>query len=186
MPRSLVKATGAAQPKIKIMYRRLLTLLLLPALLLTQWVNGSRCMGGCREAGQGSRPHVHLNAELPVTPQMKGCGCQRQREANVTIDSRLSQASVDSDATATTEQAPCRGSHDSILYLSFDSAVVGRASAACSGVDGSDDQVHQPAGLCVRLRWADHLSNHFFSPLVATPLPDAKCPVYLRVCALLI
>lgn len=186
MPRSRVKAESEVQPKNKIMYRRFLTLLLLPALLLTQWVNGSRCVGGCQAAGQDSRPHVHLNAVLPVTPQMKGCGCQRQREANVTIDSRLTQASVDSDATATTEQAPCRGSDDGILYLSFDSAVGGITSIAGSGVDGSDDQVHQPAGLCARLRWTDHLSNHFFSPLVATPLPDAKCPVYLRVCALLI
>ena len=168
------------------MCRRGLTLLLLPAILLTQWVNGSRCMGGCQVAGQDSRPHVHLNAVLSGTPQMKGCGCQRQSEANVAIDSRLTQAAVDSDATTTTEQAPCRGSDHDFLYLSFDSAVVGRASAAGSGVDVGDDQVHQPAGLCARLRWIDHMSNHFFSPLIAAPLPDAKCPVYLRVCALLI
>jgi hypothetical protein len=168
------------------MCRRGFTLLLLSAILLAQWVSVFRCTGGCGTAGQDSRPHVHLTAALPVTPQMKGCGCQRQREANVTIDSGLTQASVDSDATATTEQAPCRGSDDGILYLSFDSAVVGRASAAGSGVDVGDDQSHQPAGLCARLCWTNHLSNHSFSPLVATPLPNAKCPVYLRVCALLI
>jgi hypothetical protein len=168
------------------MCRRGFTLLLLPAILLTQWVSVFRCTGGCGAASQECRPHVHLNAALPGTPQVKGCVCQRQREANVTIDSRLTQASVDTDATATTEQAPCRGSDDGILYLSFDSAVVGRASAAGSGVDVGEEQVQQTAGLCALLRWTDHLSNHFLSPLVTTPMPDAKCPVYLRVCALLI
>lgn len=163
-----------------------LTLLLLPSLLLTQWVNGSRCMGGCQAVGQESRPHVHLNAVLLGTPEVKGCGCQRQRESNVTVESQLAQASVASESSAATEHAPCRGSDDDILYLSFDSAVDGRASAGGSGVDVSHDQVQQPEGLCALLRWTDHLLCHSFSPLVAAPISESKCPVYLRICALLL
>lgn len=182
---TLVKAEALSTPKNEIMYRRFLTLLLLPALLLTQWVNSSRCMGGCQSSGQDSRPHVHLTAVLPGTPQAKGCGCQRQRDADVSGDSRLSAALVASDSSAATEQVPGHGAGDNILYLSFDTVYGGRAGAG-SIVDLSDDHVLQPAELLGLERWADHLSNHSFLPLVVTPQPDVKCPVYLRVCALLI
>ena len=168
------------------MRRGFLTHLLLTVLLLTQWVSGSRCVGGCQAVGQVSTPHVHLNAVLPRTLEPKGCGCQRQREVNVTEGSRIASDSFASATPAATEQAPGHDSGGDILYLSFDSAFGGRTSAECSGVHAGDDQAQQSAGLYAFERWADHLSSHFFSLFAATLPPEAKCPVYLRVRALLI
>lgn len=169
------------------MYRRFLTFLLLPAMLLTQWANGSRCMGGCGATGQDSRPHVHMNAVLIGTPVAKKCGCHRQRETNVATDSWLAQASLVSDSTATIDKEPCRGSDNDIVYFSFDHAFGGRTSPGCIGIVASDDQAQQQfAGLCAFLTRNNRLPSHFFSRIVALPIPDSDCPLYLRVCALLI
>lgn len=122
------------------MCRRGLTLLLLPAILLTQWVSSSRCMGQCRAVGSDVRPHVHLNAILPRQPEGAGCGCKRQRQANVPTasDTRAMLAA----AERTPPPEPTRpGDNQSVLFLSFDVGVACRAAAGVDGVHPDADQL---------------------------------------------
>lgn len=44
------------------MFRRVVCLVLLPTVLLTQWASAGRCHGGC-QTGHDRTPHVHLRGQ---------------------------------------------------------------------------------------------------------------------------
>ena len=60
------------------MLRLLVTAVLVPALLLTQWVSAFRC-AGCPMPGRESRPHVHLSDWLPTIGDEADCPCHRHQ-----------------------------------------------------------------------------------------------------------
>lgn len=60
------------------MSRLLVTAVLVPALLLTQWIGAFRC-AGCPMPGRESQPHVHLNGWLPTNEN--DCRCHRHHSA---------------------------------------------------------------------------------------------------------
>ena len=60
------------------MSRLLVTAVLVPTLLLSQWVGAFRC-DGCKRQGPEGQPHVHLNELLPTTASEAGCPCHRHR-----------------------------------------------------------------------------------------------------------
>lgn len=60
------------------MSRLLATAVLVPTLLLSQWVSAFRC-GGCKRQGLEGHAHVHLNELFPTTASEAGCPCHRHR-----------------------------------------------------------------------------------------------------------
>jgi hypothetical protein len=165
------------------MYRRFLTFLLLPTLLLTQWVNGSRCLGRCEAAGHDNRPHIHLTSTLTGSPDAKKCGCQRQQKAEE-ASSGLSSCIVVRSPSKAVEQPQIPAPNDDILYLSFDT-FLGLPTSAVGIADVVSDVGSQSACFdALPHRICDSTINRF-SPCV-TPPPYARCPLYVRVCSLLI
>jgi hypothetical protein len=140
-------------------------------------------MGRCHST-LDNRPHVHTVVVLPDTPVVNVGGCRQQPESSVFADNCLPRASAASESTTATDLSPCRGSHDDLLYVLFDTTFSGRAGAA-RGVNLGDEQVRHAVELCARYRRTIIPSHRYFSPLLSTSRAYPKCPVCLRVRALL-
>lgn len=170
----LIEAPVAVSPMTEVMYRRVLTLLLLPALLLTQWVNANRCLGGCAGVGHDSRPHVHLGAS-PAHDEKPSCGCKRERPAPPPNDALASSA-----AKPTSPEPP--SPDGGVMFLSPDFGLGRPAEPGAGGAHPDLDQpagpVDEPFGLgrrLVRSESPSHLS-----------LPPPRLPLYLRTLRLLV
>ena len=168
------------------MCRRGLTHLLLPAILLAQFVGTYRCTGGCGAAGQDGRPHVHLHAATPGLTGTKRCGCQRQREVAAPQDCRTGTPLLAcSISLAPSEPAHGHDTDDLVLYLSFD-ATNGGLTSSGGEVRAGGERDQQPVVLGARHVWPGHQCDSLAQGLSTSPPPRARCPVYLCVRSLLI
>ena len=162
------------------MVRRVITLLLLPAMLLSQWAGACRCLGGCEAGGPERRPHVHLEALLPGQPEKPSGGCSCRRQATATPTEAVGEAPVVSvTRSAATGTIPDHGPDERVLYLSFDAGV---GLPAAGGDGGGGDLTWRPDTLEPSGRTAP-------SPAVSwhpSPQPPHDRPLYLLTHALLI
>ena len=159
------------------MCSRVVTLLLLPAFLLSQWMVMCRCHGGCRAAGPDARPHVHLNGLiLGSTPKKCRC-CQQTGPA--------SEAEFERGATslASATSVPEENADHGILYLA-PSVVYG--STLRSSCENADDlscltiPTCEPSVFC-------HFTDGTALPVHRPPLRRPSCRrIYILTLALLI
>lgn len=176
--------SGQFGPNKMIMCCRFLTMLLVPALLLTQWVNGSRCMGGCEAAARDSRPHVHFSTALTENTSSKKCSCQRQHKTQPTSSDLYSHEYVTSLCDAV-EQPGRPASDDNILFLSFE-AFLGLPAGASGVADTVSDVGLQEACYYALPSCLNFMSFNSFLRFAVTPPPNVSCPLYVRVCSFLI
>lgn len=169
------------------MFRRGVTLFLLPVMLLSQWVGMYRCMGGCGAVGKDIGPHVHLNAVIPGKSAASACSCQRQRQAQarrVGQSARPPLATANANGTAAAEQIPPSRHGDDVLHLSFDASHCVRASSDGGHANVGSERCDQFVVLDVLSRWPNQLGNPFASRLNIPPIP--RCSVYIHICSLLL
>lgn len=100
------------------MARRVVSLSLLLALLLTQWVNGHRRYDGCSACGRPPAPHVHLREVLPTGDRPRPCRCAARatEEADQRCCGGTTAARCDAMVVAEPATAP-RGCCDDVLLL---------------------------------------------------------------------
>lgn len=162
------------------MGRRVTTLLLLPAMLLSQWASACRCFGGCEAGGPERRPHVHLDAMLPGQPERPTVGCSCRQRATHAPDEAVREAGTASHARSTAAGiVPDHEPDERVLYLSFD-AGVGLPAAGGDGVGGD------LTGLPAAFEPADHAATRPAVSWHPSPQPPHPRPLYLLTHALLI
>ena len=106
------------------MNRRVVSLILLFALLLTQWVNHHRRDDGCATCGRPPAPHVHLGELLPFGERPQSCRCgARSGEENRGSCTPQASGEETREATVTDSPAPTKGCCEDVLLLSGDSVV---------------------------------------------------------------
>lgn len=160
------------------MVRRVTTLVLLPAVLLSQWVGACRCLSGCEAGGPDRRPHVHLEALLPGQPEKPSGGCSCRRQATTTPIEAVGDAPVVS-VTRPAGTVPGHGPDDRVLYLSFD-VCVGLPAALGDGIGGD------LTGLPETLEPADHTAPGPAVNWHPSTHPPHDRPLYLLTRSLLI
>jgi hypothetical protein len=162
---------------------RLLTLLLLTSLLLTQWASSNRCLGECGVTGiDRGRPHVHLDAIFPIQGDNDGCcrNCPRRSTPPVAVEGTAASSSSDPRATPSDPVPPC--GKDGVLFLSSD---LGLGLPAAGGSDRGQDGLEQFVGVAeLSLALSRQRVDHDPCPH-PTPLAHAL-PVYLRSLRLLV
>ena len=164
------------------MFKRAVSLLLLPTLLLTQWASAGHCYGCRHAAGHDRTPHVHLTS-FPFTgatpqadgqndPGDQGC-CHRHGD----------QDSADQDGELAPQEVSTDQRHGGgVFYLPMSLIHGWLSGRASSSVDD--------LGPTVVLALCDGLMLHLQS-LVSTHHPPAflsvsDCPALLRTLPLLI
>lgn len=162
------------------MYSRVVCLLLLPTVLLTQWASFFRCHGECWAAGHDSRPHVHLNALIPGQPA-KGCGCRHRQSHSIP----QGQAGFSGQPVGenTVASLPPSSSHDEVvLYVSLDLCLGFRSHVGSDFRVGADllfISHDTPIGVYDR---GHAVSCRTHLP----PIPFPSCPIYLSTLSLLV
>ena len=100
------------------MFRVIVTAVLVPALLLTQWVSAYRC-GGCPTGKRESQPHVHMRGLLPTSVPESNCSCHRQG-LNRKLQQFHGNESSRAVFTASLEHNKCIGQAETVLVLPVD------------------------------------------------------------------
>lgn len=171
---------GHGRTEKMIMFRRITTLLLLTATLLSQWLCVNRCVGGCEAGGPENRPHVHLGAVLPGPPERSagGCSCRHAATARPEpADDAQDGPGIPSAASGT---VPDGEPDEGVLYLSFDSSV---GLPPVGGAEGVGDE---PLGLPALPQAADHRHAPVAIEPLPSPHPRPSRPLYLLTHSLLI
>ena len=163
------------------MFRRLRLLALLAAVLFGQWAGMCRCVGGCDAAGRNSRPHVHLDALIPLPVQSAGCGCKKRAAAGNDA-AGPSHGPATSDAAGPTHLPLDGGRHD-IVYLSPE-----MASGLWVNIAGDDTRRGcDPSGALPNSCSVEACPAARLQAVAARlSKPHSPCPVYLRKLSLLI
>lgn len=161
------------------MGRRVITLILLPAVLLSQWAGACRCLGGCEAGGPERRPHVHLDALLPGQAQKPAGGCSCRHATAARPETTAEGRAVAGVRDAASDTVPDHEPDEGVLYLSFD-AGVGLPAAGGEGV-GSD-----LTGLPAAVEPADRTATSPDASWHPSPQPHPDRPLYLLTHSLLI
>jgi hypothetical protein len=161
------------------MGRRVTTLLLLPAMLFSQWAGACRCLGGCVPGGPERRPHVHLDALLPGQAEKPAGGCSCRHATTARPETTAEARAVAGVRDAASDTVPDHEPDEGVLYLSFDTGV-GLPAAGGEGV-GSDLTGLPDA--------VEPIHRSATGPAVGwhpSPQPPRHHPLYLLTHALLI
>lgn len=172
----LAGAAGRMMPKRYNMCSRVVTLLLLPAFLLSQWAVACRCPGGCRAAGHDARPHVHVHDLIPgQTP--KKCRCCQHADPEPALD-------LDAGGTPDAEasDAPDQGD-DGVVYLSASVVFAPRFVTGVETADVLHDLVDSAGRVCLLHHGPDQLALPTHTPPARRPAPR---PIYILTLSLLI
>ena len=161
------------------MYRRVVSLLLLPFVLTSQSVTVGHCHGGSSPAGHDPRPHVHLNSKS-ASPSRgdRPCACGRQHHHEHEADAQEARE----QPASTPDSPPCDDSV-AIFFGSADDAVVERTNPE---VEGGSSTWWCAAEATQLAPFGDHapvVPSAFTRPPPASPPP---CPIYVLHLALLI
>lgn len=155
------------------MYRRLVSIVLLPAVLLTQWVRAGHIHGCHESAGREGIPHVHLSglwttAATPEEAQADRCPCCHDDTAGPT--------------PFRCHAGPAGAHDDDAIYLPLSLTLEWHSGPAWNGGADPTDSVLvplPPAASCLAMPTAC-----LCHPPPLLPFPD--CPTYLRTRTLLI
>ncbi len=162
------------------MCRRTLAILLLPAILLTQWVSVNQCVGGCGSASQGGRPHIHLNTQIPDMTRNKACGCQRKYLATDTL---AAPYAVSPSTLSVDDPVPCHGTDHDVLYVSLEVSHGAAVSESGCIVGIRTAPRQQPTGLDALFLWTNH---QLASAAAISPRPNPRRVLYVLTCSLMI
>jgi hypothetical protein len=158
------------------MFRRVVLLLLLPTVLLTQWVGVGHSHDGFQPAGHGQIPHVHLcifSSSHHHHDEAKHH--HHDYDANPGSPDRvesLGQPALLEDHDDDAVYLPTS------VVLSFQGQSSQKRSAALPDSEAVGAMVNGPLG-----------ASHLFLPLAHPPplfCHRPHCPVYLQTCTLLI
>lgn len=128
------------------MSRRAVSLTLLLALLLTQWVNLHRRYDGCAACGRPPAPHVHLSELVPFAERPQSCRCGTHTDpADHGCCNR--HASGGAARAALVGAAPAKGCCADVLVLSADAeGTFDKADPKRDSPDSTLDAVGSQAG----------------------------------------
>ena len=159
------------------MYRRVVCLLLLPTVLLTQWASVGKCHGNCDSGGDAPIPHIHLcglpftTSSQPAADRPHTCTCHSHHDEH-----------DDGEEFALTQESSDRDESD-VLYLPT-SLIYGWFSGR-SSTGGIDDLTCVPSlHLTSFVLLPVGLPACRFHPLLFPSV--SACPTYLRILTLLI
>jgi hypothetical protein len=166
------------------MPRRVVTLVLLPAILLTQWAGMFRCVGGCGAVGLENTPHVHLNALLPAQAERSGCGCQRSRQVtSVPNGSRADETAHSGIESASSNPKTDFGRDDPVVYVSAEVGVVVRAHVDAPEYQAGGDEA---VGLPSATAWSEQPAGRDGLRNYMPPRLPHLLPVYILTRSLLL
>ena len=164
------------------MDRRVVSLTLLLALLLTQWVNVHRRHDGCASCGRPPAPHVHLSELVPFGERPQSCRCGAHADADDRgCCDRQAPRGEPTDATVTTPSGPANGCCADVLLLSADSEV----TLVQTGPQGDGPEPTLGAVALPRVWSADNLCGPA-AGVQRSPPSYSSAPLYLLNRALLI
>lgn len=176
------------------MFKRVVSLLLLPTVLLTQWASAAQCHGCRHLPGHDRTPHVHLTgfsfteatpqASGKKAPAARGCCCHNQGDQDTDDQDggKKNQGNDQSGKPGPQEDSTGHQHGGGVVYLPT-SLIHGWLTGR--SLTGPDDVVKAPA-----LALLDGLLIHV-QPLVCAHHPPAflgvsDSPAYLRTLPLLI
>lgn len=160
------------------MYRRVVSLLLLPFVLMSQSVTFGHCPGGSA-GGHDLRPHVHFNAESSHADHGHRHGPCGHHHHHHSEDETTDEGGTPAPAQ---EPSPCHDS-DAVFFGPGDPVVVERAKAEVEAGDSTWLSAVEATMFPCFADLARPSSSHFSH---APPAARPACPLYLRHLALLI
>jgi hypothetical protein len=175
------------------MYRRVVSLLLLPTVLLTQWASAAHCHGCSQVPGHACNPHIHLTG-FPFSgsvPQVEGQESKNHHRCSHHHDDQQSDDQDGSDQNGGNHENGAPVPHDedstdhtggSVVYLPT-AIMHGWLTGRC--LTCIDDVIWTPGfALCDALfiLVPPLACSHDPPPLSAS----SDCPIFLRILTLLI
>ena len=165
------------------MYRRVVSLLLLPCLLLTQSAAFGHSHGGSQPAGHDLRPHIHTTSATAGHQQDHDRHHQGHGGGGHHHDA--DDATSDAPTSLTSPQPEPLPDHDSdAIYINAADAVAVERSKPASEIAPSLWWTAADADLFAK-GWADPPTHSVFCGH-PPPLYGNICPLYIRHLALLI
>lgn len=171
----IIKLVRGIVPNEDSMYRRVVSLLLLPCVLLTQSAALGHCHGGNHPAGHDPRPHIHLNTvRHEPHGHRHGPGGHHHHKSDT----------APATATLPAPQPEPPSDHDSDAIFFTDASAVPPRSAAGGPPGDSPEWATSWLNLSTTLPWAGlpQVAANWCHP----PPVGRACPLYVRHLALLI
>ncbi len=152
--------------------RRAASLILLIAVLLSQWAQCFRRENGCTACGRPPAPHVHLREMLAVGQPQGRCCCGLSLKGEKQESARAAGASCGESSPEWLEQpGPRKGCCEDVLSLPYEIGV----SLRSASIEGEDEAGHAQVlyltpGLCHLFNGTRYSGRSIASPAAPPPV----------------